>query len=184
MATIIPNILSLETLQIVSNNIELLSAAEREEGLQNEDMVGGAWSWYGLYLTDSILMHIQSKVQQAINKNLHPTYSFTRIYYEGQSLHRHVDRNACEVSVSLPVKFDKPWAIYMDGIPYTLDLGEAVVYNGCKECHWREPYTGQKSIHVFCHYVNADGPYAHLKNDDRLNLGGMGKKYEDEFMQS
>ena len=73
MATIIPNILSLETLQIVSNNIELLSAAEREEGLQNEDMVGGAWSWYGLYITDSILMHIQSKVQQAINKKIEPT---------------------------------------------------------------------------------------------------------------
>jgi hypothetical protein len=183
MAVVIPNILTLETIQIVSNNIELLSTDEREEGLQNDDMVSGSWSWYGLHLTDAILMHIQPKVERAVHKTLYPTYSFVRIYYEGHYLHRHTDRNACEISVSLPVKFDKPWAIYMDEIPYTLELGEAAVYNGCKEYHWREPYTGKQSTHVFCHYVDANGPYAHLKNDNRNNLGAMGTKYSDVLMQ-
>jgi predicted 2-oxoglutarate/Fe(II)-dependent dioxygenase YbiX len=52
-----------------------------------------------------------------------------------------------------------------------MNVGDAVLYQGMKKLHWREKFEGKWQAQVFLHYVDANGPNAHLKMDKRDNLG-------------
>ena len=55
-----------------------------------------------------------------------------------------------------------------------MDPGDLVIYRGCEIEHWREVFEAPKdSFHVqfFCHYVDANGPYAEWENDKRPFIG-------------
>lgn len=106
-----------------------------------------------------------------------PAYAFWRIYETGAELRRHKDRNACEVSASLPVFAvpDEPWPIHVrdlhgDETGVSLDPGDAIVYQGCRVPHWREPFTGERQYQVFLHYVIKGGDHADRAFDGRDGL--------------
>ena len=50
-----------------------------------------------------------------------------------------------------------------------LPQGSGCVYMGDKIPHERKPYTGQQHVQVFCHYVDADGPYNNKADLDQFN---------------
>lgn len=115
-----------------------------------------------------LLTLLKPKVEEVYGKRLHETYAFFRVYEEGQELPAHIDRPSCEVSVTICLGFHSQylWPIYVDGVPYATKPGEGVVYKGCEQLHWREPFIKvqeqEGSIiwsQLFLHYIEAGGQY-------------------------
>jgi len=117
----------------------------------------------------NMLEDIKSKVEKSIGLKLFKTYNYWRMYKNGETLDVHVDRHACEISVTLYIGGD-PWDIYIKGFDgvttkITQEPGDALIYRGCELEHWREEFEGDNCAQVFLHYVNQDGPSAWCKDD-------------------
>lgn len=118
---------------------------------------------------ETLLKIKKQAVESITGLELLPTYSYARIYQYGNDLHKHKDRESCEISVTCKLgeskKYDYP--IIIEGNEINLDQGDAVIYKGCEVEHWRnrldEPdyYLGQ----VFLHYVDKNGQYESFKYD-------------------
>jgi hypothetical protein len=156
-----------------TNNIPLNETGNFVDSLQ----IKNSFSWYSPFCFESLLLHLQSTVENIVGKKLYPCYSYGRIYYTGASMIPHVDRPSCEYSVTLCISNDpEPWDIWFtdfngDSKPISLNAGDMCVYQGTKLKHWRCEYTGKKQIQTFLHFVDADGDYADMKYDKRQFLG-------------
>lgn len=136
------------------------------------------YSFYADPLVETILYNATPDVEQACGLELHPTYSYSRVYVKGEQLKKHVDRPSCEISVTCNVAINgNPWSIwcqYLDNEPTEciLNPGDAVVYKGCEVEHWRYPLEhADFNAQFMLHYVNKNGPYAEYKWDKRSSLG-------------
>lgn len=103
-------------------------------------------------------------MSNAVGEQLLPSYSYSRIYANGEELERHIDRASCEVSVTLHLGGDKDWDIYFtkpngEVISKNLSAGQAVIYLGTQSEHWRNSYQGNDYAQVFLHYVRFNGEY-------------------------
>ena len=91
--------------------------------------------------------------------DLEPTYSYLRVYKNGDVLHKHTDRKACEYSVSLTLKRearDEIWPLYLETdktYETLLDEGDGLIYKGIENPHWRDKFEGERLAQVFLHYV-------------------------------
>ena len=134
---------------------------------------------YGLPFTDSVIVHMQDKMEAISGCKLYPTFSYGRINFNGGTLPKHVDRHSCEFSATICLHNDPdPWPIFMDGEEIIMYPGDMVFYKGCKVPHWREPFTGKRQIQLFIHYVDTRGEYRDHVFDKRISLGfpyGVGK---------
>ena len=149
----------------------------------NPDMnqVVGAHSKYADPAMESILLHLHSTMEANTGLQLYPTYSFYRVYRNGDELIPHQDRPSCEISATVCFNYnyndDKyQWPIYVSDRATAADLrpGDMLIYRGCDLKHWRDKFTVAEDIwHVqgFFHYVDANGPYAEYKNDQRSTIG-------------
>jgi len=96
---------------------------------------------------------------ETLQEPMIPTYSYARIYANGEVLARHTDRPACECSVTIHLGSDgTPWPIGFtkpsgEQVEIELKPGQGVIYLGCISEHWREAFTGQHYGQVFLHYV-------------------------------
>jgi hypothetical protein len=143
--------------------------------------VAGAHTKYADPAMESILLYLHNIVETNTGLSLHPTYSYYRIYKNGDELALHTDRESCEISVTLCFNFDYEnseykWPIFMDGKPIVQDAGDLVIYRGCDVKHWREKLQqSDNSWHLqgFFHYVDANGPYAEYMYDRRPMIGAL-----------
>lgn len=132
---------------------------------------------YADILGESLLLHLQPLMERVSGRKLLPTYSFLRIYSSGAEMERHIDRPTCEISASLTLGYHAPslWPLWVerDNEPVAnfLDRGDLLAYKGCEIPHWREKFSGRHWIQMFFHYVDANGPFAGHKYDDRVMLG-------------
>ena len=127
---------------------------------------------------------IRLEIEKHIGRKLLNTYYYDRFYFPGQRLEKHIDRDACEISISVHVgsNLNKPYPFKIqsldDGRTYSLELepGDGVVYKGCHCVHWRDAMPGgsfldflkRKQIYYhqsFFHYVLADGIRSHCAGD-------------------
>jgi len=182
---IIPSAISHETAKLASIEFEMLrdnlfyrnGIPLITVGPQNDQLVEKSFSWYGAYVSESLLKFLHPKVEKVTGKTLYPTYSYGRIYYPNAEMPKHTDRPSCEYSTTLTLMVDpEPWEIWFtdfknESKPISLNVGDMCVYQGTKLEHWREPYKGTKQIQVFLHYVEVDGPYSDHKFDKRDLLG-------------
>lgn len=116
------------------------------------------------------------KLEETLGYNLHPTYTYSRIYSPREVLTRHRDRPSCQISLTATLDYDtfdgEPWVLFLEpNLSYKLYPGDALVYKGCEIDHWRESFIGISQTQVFFHYVDADGPYSEFKYDFRPSLG-------------
>ena len=131
---------------------------------------------YGDVVMEHMLERLRPQVEAASGRRLFPTYSYFRLYKTGNALRPHLDRPACEISVSVNLGQEpaEPWPLWVRGPlgPYAaaLEGGDALVYRGVDCEHWREPYEGARLAQVFLHYVNQTGPHASWKFDKRAGL--------------
>lgn len=138
-------------------------------GLQYAPMATFLWG-----MTPAISAHV--------GRNLLPTYSYFRMYREGDICRVHSDRYSCEHSVSLllAASDDKPWSLEVgrkhietpkqradedfgdeEYASVPMLPGDAVLYQGVHRLHGRiTPNPNRWSAHLFLHWVDVEGPYA------------------------
>jgi len=110
-------------------------------------------------------------------KDLAPTYSFFRIYRNGDVLRFHTDRPACDHSMTLTLAYsdDRAWPfeVMNRGVtfedmlqggqevePFEMNAGDAIIYRGIEVPHGRlSPNPNGWSAHLFLHWVDLDGPH-------------------------
>lgn len=165
---IVPNLLTLEQCQELSNIIRSKTC-----DLPGDNLVAKSNSKYGLAETEELLLNLTERISSVTGKKLIPTYSYCRIYHKGATMEKHVDREACEYSLSLRIAGDE-WPLIFEldkPTPVQLNLGAGVLYKGLEIPHWRDEFLGDTCTQVFLHWVDANGPYANWKYDKRLSTG-------------
>jgi len=133
-----------------------------------------------------LLCEKNMEVAKLIGEMVFPTYSYARIYKNGNVLHKHLDRPSCEISITVHLYGDKDWPIYMEKpnkeeVGINLNPGDAVIYLGCDTPHWRNAYEGEEYGQVFLHYVLSNGQ--HWKEYFDLN-GSMEKIFKSSFLKN
>jgi len=126
---------------------------------QEEQQVKGSLARYSHPHYKEAHCQIKTAIEKIIGKKLYPTYYYDRFYFYNQELEKHLDREACEISVSIhistnleeswPFKIKTPDIYSEDGSKKiiktseehhaSLNPGDAVLYKGCERPHWRDP---------------------------------------------
>ena len=107
----------------------------------------------------NLLYYLLYDMKKYTGVDLEPTYSYLRVYKNGDVLHKHTDRKACEYSVSLTLKreaHDEIWPLYLQTdktYKTLLDEGDGLIYKGIENPHWRDEFKGGRLAQVFLHYV-------------------------------
>lgn len=119
---------------------------------------------------DTLLKICHKKMETITGVQLYPTYTYGRMYNDGDQLKVHKDRPACEYSVTIKLgdTGETNWPIYMGDTAIELDDGDAVVYKGLEIKHYRKRLVAPKSYRmgqIFLHYVDKNGPYANHRFD-------------------
>ena len=111
-------------------------------------------------------------MEKYLKKELLPSHSFWRMYTYGSILYPHKDRKNCEFSVTIQISSSgEKWPIYINEIPYTLNHGDALIYDGVNDEHYRHAFKGDFSSNVFLHYVDKNGPVCKYHLDTRPFFG-------------
>ena len=147
-----------------------------------EEQVEGSLAryWHPQYRT--IHTGVRLKLEKIIGRKLYNTYYYDRFYFSGQKLERHMDRDACEISVSIHVSTnlegeDAKWPFWIktpdkyadkkktqvlvhgEEISLSLEPGDGVLYKGCERPHWREAMPGRvkkvfgKKVEPYYHQI-------------------------------
>lgn len=174
---IVKNVIS-EDLRDFVTQYALFDEMQNFEG-NGDGQIPNSYYSYADPAMESMLVHLHKVMEKNTGLTLFPTYSYYRVYRNGDILLPHKDRPSCEISATLCFNYsydDKKftWPIYMDGNKVDLNPGDMVIYRGCDLDHWREPLRHDNDIwHVqaFFHYVDANGPYSEHKFDKRESIG-------------
>jgi hypothetical protein len=125
-------------------------------------------AWYNDPLMTGLLDIKLPIVEKESDLKLFPTYAYWRYYVFGAILKKHTDRPACEISVTACIKKYDNWPIVIEGTSFELEEGDAVLYAGCDQKHWRSGvYKGEGMAQVFFHYVNKNGIYQNYAYDNK-----------------
>jgi hypothetical protein len=140
----------------------------------NDDQVPGALTIldHELFL-ETLHETIWPKLEFLLGEEILPTYTYSRLYTNGNVLEKHTDRPACEISVTVQLgrSHHYTWPIFAGGKRFDLAEGDGVVYLGCDVEHWRKKCKGPPDYYsgqAFFHFVRKNGPYAEHAND-KLN---------------
>ena len=168
-------------------------------GNRVDKQIPGAYSKYGDWAMETLLMFMIPIMKAKTGMELVPTYSYTRLYEKGNILNRHKDRASCEISTTLLLGGDE-WPLFLDptggdyviygkggeekivkpgapkGVRVDLKVGDMLIYSGCDLEHWREPFQGNVCSQVFLHYNHANGPFAKTNMFDKRPLLGIPKR--------
>ena len=162
-------------------------------GTWTDEQVPNTYSHYGDHVMETLLVKMLPVMAKETGLNLIPTYSYARLYKNGDILRRHKDRPSCEISTTLNLGGD-PWPIFIDGTgantvidefkqihkpnapkgtKVLLEVGDMLVYSGCELEHWREPFEGSTCGQVFLHYNHVNGPFAEMNRFDKRPMLGL-----------
>lgn len=121
------------------------------------------------FVDDALMKVFHEKKHKLVEKisglKLYKTYSYWRYYMYGSILESHVDRPACEISVTACIHQTKKWPIHMNFNWIEMEEGDAVIYLGYDITHGRKPFKHDGCAQVFFHFVDKDGPYTDHRND-------------------
>jgi hypothetical protein len=149
-----------------------------------DEQVPGALTSYADSFMEILLDEMRPHLELATGLQLFPTYSYFRIYKNGDVLKKHKDRAACEISATLTLGSDSStqWPIYLEtpegDVEVKLKAGDALIYRGCEIPHWREAFHGTQQTQVFLHYVDKNRLSSEWRFDKRLHLGFRQRKGE------
>lgn len=175
---IVEKIIDNESIKTISQYFENKISRREWESKEIEMGDSSKFGYYADPLIEVLLKKLLPVVEEKTELQLEPTYSFSRVYQEGEELIPHVDRPSCEISVTINVACTgEIWPIWMqyenkDPVKCMLEPGDAVIYKGCEVTHWRRKLPeGQINVQFMLHYVNKNGPNAEYKFDKRKALG-------------
>ena len=149
-----------------------------------EEQVNGSTSRYFYPQYESAHSQIRLKLEKILGNKLYNTYFYDRFYFPGQELKPHVDRPACEISVTVHVSTNlkgtkADWPIWITtpkakDCSVILKPGDGMIYKGCECPHWRKKMPGnllgignnKLYYHqIFFHYVLSNGSRSHFANE-------------------
>jgi hypothetical protein len=116
------------------------------------------------------------EVSKLCGEEVLPTYVYSVIYKNKAELIRHVDKDACDISLSVNLQKDTDWPLCIkkpngEEICIKLNPGDAIMYFGCDAQHWRQgQFKGQNFLQTFMHYVRANGPRAYAYFDNKQKV--------------
>lgn len=145
-------------------------------GFDGDEQAPGTYSCYSDIAMETLLALTNKVLEKKTKLKLSPTYTYTRLYKNGDILKKHKDRFSCEISGTLNLGGDM-WPIYLENtkgkkIKVELNAGDALLYSGTILPHWREPFEGYMCGQVFLHYNNkATKGWDKNLYDDRPHLG-------------
>ena len=142
-------------------------------GVWNDSQIPETYSHYSDIVMETLLQKIKPIMEEQSGIKLIETYSYARIYKNGDELERHKDRYSCEISSTLNLGGDD-WSIYLEpDIEINLNQGDMLMYRGCELEHWRKPFEGEDCAQVFLHYNDASGKDAENNKYDRRPMIGL-----------
>lgn len=159
----VPKFISQEHAQALNQEFFIL---ERDNGCIKDQQAPNSPAIYNFKPFLELLCQKTNEVTNLIEEQVLPTYTYARIYKNGEVLNRHRDRPACEISLTVHIGGDEKWDISIqkpsnEEVTLDLQIGDAMLYLGCIADHWRDkPFTGQNYSQVFLHYVRSNGPNA------------------------
>ncbi len=175
---IVRDALPLSVVQLLQTQFEMVRYLNPAADINRGDgAVPNSFSFYASFPSESLLVTMQSAIEQIVDVPLLMSFSYFRIMYTGAFLPLHRDRPNCEYSATICIEedVDYPYPIFMkdlSGVVHEVFLspGDMAVYKGCEVQHWRLPYQGQRHIQTFVHYVDANGPYREFELDKRTGI--------------
>lgn len=128
----------------------------------NDSQAPNSMAYYNYKSFLEILCDKTSEINLGMGEPVLPSYVYSRVYKNGSVLEPHVDRPACEISITVHLDGDTTWPIWIEtpngeNRSVMLYSGDAMVYLGCERTHWREEYSGEWYAQMFLHYVRSNG---------------------------
>lgn len=146
---------------------KFISPDNMVHGFFGDEQVPDTFTLYGDPLFDTHMVLIKNKIENVVGRKLIEMYSYGRVYMTGAELKKHIDRKACEYSLTMNLGGDM-WPIFAAGERVDLNPGDCLVYRGCDIEHWREKFTGEYSTQIFYHYNPIENPN---HRDGRPSIG-------------
>ena len=159
---IVPNFISNERASALSEDFNEYAVTH---AIKNDPQVDKCLGKYDYISFVELLCEKNVQVSQLVGETVLPTYTYARIYENGAVLTPHVDKEECEISLTVNLESDQPWSIWIQNPQgqkqeVVLNSGDAMIYFGMTAPHWREEYTGNACTQLFMHYVRSRGKYA------------------------
>ena len=146
----------------------------------NDQQAPFSYSFYADPLIETVLHKTSHKLGEALGMELHPAYTYTRLYGKHDELLIHRDRPSCEISATLALgvpEGEEVNPIYFsrnedrsDAAEIILNPGDLCFYRGCDLYHWRPKFENRWYLQAFLHFVDANGPNANNIYDGRQFL--------------
>lgn len=177
---VVPNYLSRELVLFISHYFFL--SVDAGLGKFGDSQAPNSRAFYADPSAETLLQLGTQTISHIIGEEVLPTYSYTRIYGNGDELVIHRDRPSCEISLTVSLAIPEsysPSPLFFsktedkkDTKQVILNPGDACIYKGCEMYHWREKFTEHPwYLQTFLHYVRKNGPYSNYKFDQRPVLG-------------
>lgn len=162
-----------------------------EKTIDGFGQVPEAHSKYADPAMESLLLYLQPLIEKNTGLSLYPTYSYFRVYRNGDILGPHKDRESCEISTTVCFNYSYDdskytWPIIMDGNKIDMSPGDIVIYRGIDLEHAREefiPPGDDWHVQAFLHYVDANGPYKNFMYDERNSIGEKKEKQNKKYLR-
>jgi len=153
-------------------------------GTWNDSQVPNTYSHYSDIAMETLLSRVKPILEEHTGLKLVETYSYARIYKKGDILHKHKDRDSCQISCTLNLG-GPSWPIFLEPDPniggmvgdnyvagdskgkeIILGPGDLLIYSGCELEHWREEFNSSDCTQVFLHYNDIS---SHLGENNRFD---------------
>jgi len=168
----------IDYLKIGSSMLEF--EAEEETNIALKTNSQKPISKYSSTIGENLLIYLTPIYSQISDKNLIPTYSFYRKYFQTNILEKHTDRPSCQYSATIQIDSskDESWPIWIQNkngsTKNNSKMGDVIFYKGEEVLHWREELKYDYSSHLFLHWVDGDDPaYKEFWWDGRERLGSL-----------
>ena len=188
-----------QTVKFLMDN-DWFSPFDQTWGSWDDAQMPNTYSHYSDMAMETLLQRVKFPAERSTGLKLVETYSYVRVYKQGDILHRHKDRPSCEISCTLNLGGDE-WPIYLDptgqssvlhgsetttvlksnpnkGTKIVLRPGDGLIYSGCDLEHWREPFDGLECSQVFLHYNNLDGDFQNKNSFDSRPMLGLPSSFK------
>lgn len=174
-AVIIPKLIPIEFCQFFTHVLLRQQYVQKTKGDAQVPNAAAIINNRDSLIFETLQERVWPRIESIVGEELLPTYSYARLYSNGDELKIHTDRPACEISATIQLgrSHHYSWPIYMGGQRFDLAEGDAVIYKGCEIEHYRKICDGPDNYYsgqVFIHFVRKNGEFAgHSK--DVIELG-------------
>lgn len=148
---------SLVSKQECNEYSHLLHQLYSEGNFHVDSQCPNSQSFYDLDEFKGVMKRLEQEVKKFASDDIMPVYTYARIYRKGEQLKKHLDRKACEFSIT--ISLDKSgkdnWPFYIQSNKkeeFMLNQGDALIYKGNELYHWRNKLEYEWHSQLFIHY--------------------------------